>query len=85
MPDDRLLIETDAPFLAPQPVRGAKNEPAFVTHTAATLAQVRGVTVDSIGVVTSRNARQLFALPGLAPRLSAGPGTGPTGADGERG
>lgn len=63
VPDDRLLMETDAPFLAPQPVRGAANEPAFMTHTAACLAQVRGTTVESMGAITSRNARHLFALP----------------------
>ena len=62
VPDDRLLIETDAPFLAPQPVRGQTNEPAHVTHTAACLAQLRSTTVDILGTLTSRNARRLFGL-----------------------
>ena len=63
VPDERLLIETDAPFLAPQPVRGKPNEPAYVAHTAACLAQLRGMTVDAVGALTSRNARRLFNLP----------------------
>ena len=67
VPDDRLLIETDAPFLAPQPVRGQKNEPAHVAYTAAYLAQWRGTTVDALGALTTRNARQLFRIPEAAP------------------
>lgn len=63
VPDDRLLVETDAPFLAPQPVRGQKNEPAYVAHTAAYLAQLRGVSVEHLGAVTTRNAQALFKLP----------------------
>lgn len=62
VPDDRLLIETDAPYLAPQPVRGQSNEPAHVAHTAACLAQVRGTSVEALGALTSRNARRLFKL-----------------------
>ncbi len=67
VPDDRLLIETDAPFLAPQPVRGQKNEPAFVAHTAAHLARLRGMTPEALGALTSRNARRLFGLPDPSP------------------
>ena len=63
VPDERLLIETDAPFLAPQPVRGQQNEPAHVAHTAASLARLRGTTVDALGAMTSRNARALFGFP----------------------
>lgn len=62
VPDDRLLIETDAPFLAPQPVRGKPNEPAYVTHTAACLAQLRGTDLETLGTITSRNAQTLFGL-----------------------
>ena len=62
VPDDRLLLETDAPFLAPQPVRGQKNEPAFVTHTARTVASLRGTTLEHLGELTSRNARHLFGI-----------------------
>ena len=60
VPDDRLLIETDAPFLAPQPVRGRKNEPAYVVHTAEYLAQLHGMTVETFGALTSRNAQTVF-------------------------
>ncbi len=63
VPDDRLLVETDAPFLAPQPVRGQTNEPAHVAHTAAYLAALRGVGVEGLAAQTSRNARGLFGLP----------------------
>ena len=54
-PAERLLIETDAPFLAPVPFRGKRNEPAFVVHTAERLANLRGVTVEEITRVTSAN------------------------------
>ena len=67
VPDDRLLIETDAPFLAPQPVRGRPNEPAYVAHTAACLAELRGTTVETLGALTSRNARRLFQFPDSLP------------------
>lgn len=60
VPDDRLLIETDAPFLAPQPVRGTPNEPAYVAHTAVFLATLRGTSAESLGTLTSRNAARLF-------------------------
>jgi TatD DNase family protein len=62
VPDDRLLLETDAPWLAPQPVRGAVNEPAHVAHTAADLARVRGTSPEALAAVTSRNARALFGF-----------------------
>ena len=58
-PDDRLLIETDCPYLAPVPYRGKRNEPAFVVETARRLAAVRGTTIDAIADVTSRNFRSL--------------------------
>jgi TatD DNase family protein len=54
-PEDRLLVETDCPYLAPVPFRGKRNEPAFVVETARRLAAVRGVTVESIADVTTRN------------------------------
>ncbi|MGL4553513.1 MAG: TatD family hydrolase [Gemmataceae bacterium] len=63
VPLDRLLVETDSPYLSPQPVRGKRNEPAFVTHTAAALAGVFGVSVEVIAEHTTRNARALFGLP----------------------
>ncbi len=65
VPDDRLLIETDSPYLVPQVFRGKqkRNEPANVVHTAAFLAELRGVSLDRIAVVTTANARRLFRLP----------------------
>jgi len=62
VPLDRLLVETDCPYLAPQPVRGKRNEPAYVAHTAALLAQVKGVSVAEIAEHTTRNAKALFGL-----------------------
>jgi TatD DNase family protein len=63
VPADRLLVETDSPYLAPVPRRGQRNEPAFVAHTAALLAQVRGVTPEVLAGQTTANARGLFGLP----------------------
>lgn len=60
LPMDRLLVETDAPYLAPEPVRGRKNEPANVAHTAAKLAEVRGVSLEEIGRATTDNFYRLF-------------------------
>ena len=60
VPDDRLLIETDAPYLAPVPYRGKINTPAYVPHVAARLAELRGVGVDHIGQLTSANFTRLF-------------------------
>ncbi len=60
VPMDRLLVETDAPFLAPVPHRGKRNEPAFVAATAAVLAEVKGVPVAELAARTSANALKLF-------------------------
>ena len=62
IPLDRLLVETDSPYLAPVPVRGKRNEPAYVVHTADCLAKVLGVTRDAIDQHTTRNARTLFSV-----------------------
>jgi len=61
LPEDRILVETDAPFLAPQPYRGKRNEPAFVAETARVLAATRGVSDAAIAKVTSENFFRLFA------------------------
>ena len=60
LPADRLLVETDAPYLAPTPHRGKRNEPAFVVHTAALLAELRGETLDELGRTTTANFFRLF-------------------------
>ena len=65
VPDERLLVETDSPFLSPQPVRGRPNEPAHVAHTVAAIARLRGVEAEALAALTSRNARALFGLPVL--------------------
>ena len=62
VPADRLLIETDCPYLAPVPVRGKVNEPAFVAHTAACLASQRGWTLRETAETTLANARRLFGI-----------------------
>jgi TatD DNase family protein len=62
IPNDRVLVETDCPYLAPQPVRGKRNEPAFVTHTAASVANARGETVETFAARTTANARALFGF-----------------------
>ena len=60
VPPDRLLVETDAPFLAPIPHRGQRNEPALVTHTAAALADLRGISPNEIAAITTENFHRLF-------------------------
>ena len=61
LPENRLLVETDAPYLAPPPHRGKRNEPAFVVETAAVLAQVRGISREAIAERTTENFFRLFA------------------------
>ena len=61
VPDDRLLIETDAPYLAPVPYRGKTNTPAYVPHVAARLAELRGTRAEHIGELTSANFTRLFS------------------------
>lgn len=60
MPLDRLLVETDSPFLAPEPHRGKRNEPAFVAYTAAALARVRGLSQQEIAAATTENFFRLY-------------------------
>ena len=60
VPLDRLLVETDAPYLAPVPMRGKRNEPAFVAHTAAALAALKGITAEALAGVTTDNFFRLF-------------------------
>jgi TatD DNase family protein len=63
-PADRLLVESDAPYLAPVPYRGKRNEPAYVSQTVAKLAEARGLSAERLGDVVTENARRCFSLPG---------------------
>lgn len=69
IPLDRILVETDAPYLAPEPYRGKTNEPAFVAHTAAALAKARGMTPGAFAAATTENFFRLFTK---VPRAAAG-------------
>ncbi|HET9184819.1 MAG TPA: TatD family hydrolase [Solirubrobacterales bacterium] len=60
VPEDRLLVETDAPYLAPQPLRGKRNQPAHVVHTARGIAEARGVSYEELERTVEANARALF-------------------------
>ena len=62
VPADRLLAETDSPYLAPQPVRGRPNEPAYVVHTLAALAEARGEDADELAARIDANAARVFGL-----------------------
>ncbi|QDU60745.1 putative deoxyribonuclease YcfH [Planctomycetes bacterium Pan216] len=63
VPLDRLLVETDSPYLTPEPHRGKRNEPANVVHTGACLAKVHGIEPSAIAAATTQNAKRLFGLP----------------------
>ncbi|HEX6536564.1 MAG TPA: TatD family hydrolase [Gemmatimonadaceae bacterium] len=67
VPDDRLLVESDAPYLAPVPFRGKRNEPAWVRHTVERLALVRGDAPERVGALVAENARRLFGLGAPSP------------------
>ena len=68
VPLERILVETDAPFLAPVPYRGKRNEPAYVASTAAVLAQVKGISPDDMARATTQNALRLFSkMPPITP------------------
>jgi TatD DNase family protein len=63
VPSDRMLIETDAPFLAPVPHRGKRNEPAFVKETARHIGELRGVSMEEVGSATAENFYRFFSIP----------------------
>lgn len=62
IPDDYLLVETDAPYLAPEPLRGKRNEPAYIMHTLEQIASLRGVSLEDMARITTLNAKQLFGI-----------------------
>jgi len=67
VPLDRLLVETDSPYLAPVPFRGKRNQPAYVAQVAAEIARLRGVSIETIAAATSENFFRLFRIePGEA-------------------
>lgn len=78
-PADRLLVETDSPYLAPKPKRGRPNEPAYAMHTLAALADVRGVAADELEAAVDANATAAFGLAAatLAPPTGPAPDAGP--------
>lgn len=62
VPLDKLLIETDCPYLTPEPFRGKRNEPSYVKYVAQKIAEVRGITVEEVAKATSRNTKELFSI-----------------------
>ena len=66
IPDDFLLIETDAPYLTPVPMRGKRNEPSFLTYTAQVISEIRGVAVSDLARITTLNAMRLFKIGKIA-------------------
>lgn len=71
IPLDRLLVETDAPFLSPAPFRGKRNEPARVVHTAQKIARLRGLGFEEVAFQTAKNTRRVFGLPQPGPTEEA--------------
>jgi TatD DNase family protein len=63
VPLDKLIIETDAPFLAPEPLRGKKNIPEYVLYTAQKIADLRGLSLEGLARCTTENALKLFKIP----------------------
>jgi len=68
IPDDYLLIETDAPYLSPEPFRGKRNEPSYLIHTARAIAEMRGITIEDFARITTLNAKRLFKIGQLPER-----------------
>jgi TatD DNase family protein len=62
IPMEKIMIETDCPFLAPQAYRGKRNEPAYVVSVAKQVAEVRGITVEDVAMQTTQNAKNLFKI-----------------------
>lgn len=64
VPLDHIVVETDSPYLAPEPNRGERNEPAYARHVAQRLAEIKGVSLETVAEVTTRNARAIYELDG---------------------
>ena len=62
VPDDKLLIETDSPYLAPEPVRGTRNDSANVRYTAEKIAQIRGTDFQTVAQMTGKNAKRVYGI-----------------------
>lgn len=62
IPDEHLLIETDAPYLTPEPLRGKRNEPSYLFYTAKTIAEIRGISLEDLSRITTLNAKRLFGI-----------------------
>lgn len=71
VPIDRLLVETDAPYLAPAPLRGKRCEPHYVEHTAAFLAELKGVPLETLAEATTANARRVYQISGVGQGATA--------------
>jgi TatD DNase family protein len=72
VPLERVLVETDSPYLVPKPLKARRNEPLFVKHTATRLAEIRGMSLEEIAAITSANAVRLFGLPNRPTHLALG-------------
>ena len=62
MPDDKLLIETDAPYLTPEPFRGKRNESAYVVRTAQKIADLREISLEKLAEITTENAKKFYRI-----------------------
>jgi TatD DNase family protein len=62
IPLERLIVETDAPYLAPHPFRGKINKPSYITYTAQKIAEIKDVSYDKIVEITNRNTKELFKI-----------------------
>lgn len=67
VPDDRILVETDSPYLAPVPMRGRRNEPAYVQYVAQKIAELRGITAEQMADMAARNTCRLYGIPEETP------------------
>ena len=62
LPFDRILVETDCPYLTPVPLRGKRNEPGYVKYVAQKVAELRGISFEEVAEITTKNARKLFGI-----------------------